>query len=277
MSHENFSINLRIVCDQQISVAHICRKMEMNRQQFNKYLSGQIYPSKHNLNIICQYFQLSEEQFNLKSSEFPQIIPKSFQSESNPEKSELEKIIDSMPSQSKDLSRYEGYYYSHFHSLGFPGYIIRSLIHIYQYENKFYSTSIEHLWDKENGDTHRNRFKYKGAVFYLGDRIFITEVETLTNNVIHHTILCPSYRNIVDSLSGISMGVGSRNSHMPAATRVEFLYLGKQINIREVLGGCGLFKLNTKLVDSNIIARINNEINDPEYMLRAYDTYYSIS
>ena len=68
------------------------------------------------------------------------------------------------------------------------------------------------------------------------------------------------------------MGVGSRNSHMPAATRVEFLYLGKQINIREVLGGCGLFKLNTKLVDSNILARINNEINDPEYMLRAYDT-----
>ena len=45
-----------------------------------------------------------------------------------------------------------------------------------------------------------------------------------------------------------------------------------------MLGGCGLFKLNTKLVDSKIIARINNEINDPEYMLRAaYDTYYSIS
>ena len=46
MSQENFSINLRIICDQQISVAHICRKMEINRQQFNKYLSGQIYPSK---------------------------------------------------------------------------------------------------------------------------------------------------------------------------------------------------------------------------------------
>ena len=83
---------------------------------------------------------------------------------------------------------------------------------------------------------------------------FITELETLTNNVIHHTILYPSYKNIVDSLSGISMGVGSRNSHMPAATRVEYVYLGKQINIREVLGNCGLFKLNTKLVDSNIIA-----------------------
>ena len=272
MPHENFSINLRIVCDEQISVAHVCRKMEINRQQFNKYLSGQIYPSKFNLNKICQYFQLSEEEFNLKSSEFRQIAPKSLQSESNLEKIELNNIIDSISSHSKDLSRYEGYYYSYFHSPEFPGYINRSLIHIYQYENMFYSTSIEHLWDKENGDTHRNRFKYKGAVFYLGDRIFITEVETLTHNVIHHTILCPSYMNIVDSLSGVSMGVSSRTSHVPAAMRIEFKYLGKQINIREVLRNCGLFKLNTKLIDSNIIARINNEINDQEYMLRAYDT-----
>ena len=68
------------------------------------------------------------------------------------------------------------------------------------------------------------------------------------------------------------MGVGSRSSHMPAATRVEFLYLGKQINIREALGNCGLFKLNTKLIDSNIMARIKNEINDSENILRAYDT-----
>ena len=272
MPHENFSINLRIVCDEQISVAHVCRKMEINRQQFNKYLSGQIYPSKHNLNRICQYFQLSEEEFNLKSSEFRQIAPKSLQSESNLEKIELNNIIDSISSHSKDLSRYEGYYYSYFHSPEFPGYINRSLIHIYQYENMFYSTSIEHLWDKENGDTHRNRFKYNGTVFYLGDRIFITEVEILTHNVIHHTILCPSYMNIVDSLSGVSMGVSSRTSHVPAAMRIEFKYLGKQINIREVLRNCGLFKLNTKLIDSNIIARINNEINDQEYMLRAYDT-----
>ena len=272
MANKNFSTNLRTVCNEKISVAHVCRKMEINRQQFNKYLSGQIYHSKYNLNKICQYFQFSEEEFNLESDQFAQITPKNLQSESHSERSELENIIDSIPSDNKSLSRYEGYYFNYFLSSGFPGYLIRSLIHIYQYKNKFYSTSIEHLWDKENGDTQRNRFKYKGAVFYLADRIFITELETLTNNVIHHTILCPSYRNIIDSLSGISMGVGSRNSHMPAATRVEYVYLGKQINIRETLGNCGLFKLNTKLVDSNIIARINNEIIDSEFMLRAYDT-----
>ncbi len=42
-------------------------------------------------------------------------------------------------------------------------------------------------------------------------------------------------RIFVDSLSGISIGVGRRSSHL-AAGRVEFLYLGRQINIREALG-----------------------------------------
>ena len=142
MSHENFSINLRTLSNNQISVAHICRKMEINRQQFNKYLSGQIYPSKYNLNKICQYFQFSEEELNLKPSEFGLIASKSPQLESNPGKIKLNNTIDSISSLSNDLSRYEGYYYSHFHSPEYPGYINRSLIHIYQYDNNFYSTSI---------------------------------------------------------------------------------------------------------------------------------------
>ena len=94
MLNENFYKNLRIVCDQQISVAHVCRKMEINRQQFNKYLSGQIYPSKHNLNKICKYFQFSAEELNLESGQFAQITPKNLQSEPHSERSELENIID---------------------------------------------------------------------------------------------------------------------------------------------------------------------------------------
>ncbi len=106
---------------------------------------------------------------------------------------------------------------------------------------------------------------------YLGDRIFITEVEMLTRNVICHTILFPSYRNVVDRLSGISTGVGSINSHMPKATRVEFKFLGKQIDIREALNGCGLFDLDSDSIDSGIRERIDNELTEQEYMLTARD------
>ena len=106
---------------------------------------------------------------------------------------------------------------------------------------------------------------------YLGDRIFITEVEMLTKSAVCHTILFPSYRNVVDTLSGITTGVGSINSHMPKATRVEYQFLGKHVDIRETLRGCGIFDLDSEMIDSDIRMRINNDMTDQEYMLTARD------
>ena len=93
----------------------------------------------------------------------------------------------------------------------------------------------------------------------------------LTKSAVCHTILFPSYRNIIDTLSGITTGVGSINSHMPKATRVEYQFLGKQVEIKETLRGCGLFNLDSELIDSDIRERINNEMTDQEYMLIARD------
>ena len=271
MPNQNFAVNLRLICGQYRSVAHVCRSMEMNRQQFNKYLSGKIYPSRHNLSRVCRFFKLSEEQLNLEPEAFGRVVEESFQREVDPASSEIEKVIETLPGSTEALARYEGYYYSHFHALGFPGHLVRSLVHIYRYKDRFYSNNIEHLWDKEKSGPHRNRFKYKGVVLYLGDRIFITEVETLTKTAVCHTILFPSYRNIVETLSGITTGVGSINSHMPKATRVEYQFLGKQVDRREALRGCGIFDLESNQIDSNIRERINNEMTDQEFMLTARD------
>jgi transcriptional regulator with XRE-family HTH domain len=271
MLHQYFAANLRVVCDQHRSVAQVCRSLEMNRQQFNKYLSGQIYPSKHNLARICKFFKFSEDQMNIPSAEFEQVVFESSDLEVDIASSEIEKLIETLPDSNDVLSRYEGYYYSHFHALGFPGYLVRSMVCIYRHKNRYYSRNSEHLWDKEKNDSHRHRFKYKGVVLYLGDRIFIIEVEMLTKNAICQTILFPSYRNVVDTLSGITTGVGSVNSHMPKATRVEWEFLGKQVDVKETLRGCGLFSLDSELIDVEIRQRIDNELTDQKYMLTARD------
>ncbi len=271
MSNQNFAKNLRTICNRYRSVAHVCRSLEMNRQQFNKYLSGKIYPAKYNLNRICQFFNLSEEQINLSPDAFQLAVADDVQHDVAPARSEIEKVINMLPEFNEVLARYEGYYYSHFHALGFPGYLVRSLVYIFSHKGRFYSNNTEHLWDKGKCDSQRNRFKYKGVVSYLGDRIFITEVEMLTKTTICHTILIPSYRNIVGALSGITTGVGSINSHMPKATRVEYQFLGKQVDLRKALRGCGLFKLESNQIDINIRERIDNEITDHEYMLTARD------
>lgn len=271
MPKPNFAPNLRAICDLQQSVAHVCRSMEINRQQFNKYLNGQIYPSKFNLARICKYFKLSEVQFTLPCADFNRLLDASTQSKEFGGDSIIGRVIESLPSSIEMLSRYQGFYYSYFHALGFPGCLLRSLVQIYRYEDRFYTRNIEHLWNKEKGEASHHRFKYRGIALYLADRIFITEYEMLAKNNICHTILFPSYRNAIDTLSGISTGVGSLNTHMPKSTRVVFKYLGKKINVREALKNCGLYDLDSESINDDIKQSINNEISADEYVLTARD------
>ncbi len=271
MPNSNFAKNLRTICNHHRSVADVCRSLQMNRQQFNKYLSGQVYPSRHNLERICSFFKLNEDQLALEESDFDRLATSKFRQNETPGDSIIERTINSLPSDIETLSRYEGFYHGYFHALGFPGYIIRSLLHLYRDGDRFFTKNIEHLWQKGSPKNHHRRFKYRGMAFHLADRIFITEYETLTRHAICHTILFPSYRNSIDTLSGITTGVGSLNSHMPKSTRVEYEYLGKQVDLREVLGRCGLYDVESGEIDADIRERVNNKIMSHEFMLTALD------
>ena len=270
MSKANFAKNLRISCDQQRSVAHVCRLLEINRQQFNKYLSGQVFPSNHNLASICEFFDISKEAFLLSKKDFQHVLDDQQRGAGQVNKSHVSRVIESLPNNTDAMSRYEGFYNTYFHSLGFPGYICRALIHIYREGDRFYTKNIEHLWDKAQPDAIPNRFKYEGTVYYLSDRIFITEFETLTKKEICHTILVPSYRNRV-AMSGVTLGVASLNSHLPKACLVEYRYLGKTIDIREALRNCGLFSVDSDVIDEGIKGKIKNQILSHQYMLTAND------
>lgn len=57
-----FSQELRRQCSRRGSIAQLCKSTGINRQQFNKYLSGRILPSVRNLRKICGYLGVTEAQ-----------------------------------------------------------------------------------------------------------------------------------------------------------------------------------------------------------------------
>jgi transcriptional regulator with XRE-family HTH domain len=59
--HRNFAMNLLALVNRKSSIAAVCRELEMNRQQFNKYLSGNALPSPPTLDRICRYFKVDPE------------------------------------------------------------------------------------------------------------------------------------------------------------------------------------------------------------------------
>jgi transcriptional regulator with XRE-family HTH domain len=57
---EVFAANLRGLIAQKDSIAHVCRELTINRQQFNRYISGETLPSDDNIAKIAAYFKISE-------------------------------------------------------------------------------------------------------------------------------------------------------------------------------------------------------------------------
>lgn len=53
-----FGDNLRVLCARRPSIASVARDLDINKVQFNRYLTGQSYPKPEVLKQICRYFEV---------------------------------------------------------------------------------------------------------------------------------------------------------------------------------------------------------------------------
>lgn len=65
----NMAKNLRRLTSRIGSANYVCRELDINRQQFEKYLKRRSLPSAATLKRICSYFKVSEEELFAASAE----------------------------------------------------------------------------------------------------------------------------------------------------------------------------------------------------------------
>jgi transcriptional regulator with XRE-family HTH domain len=264
----NFARNLELLCSYYSSVSEVCRRLGINRQQFNKYLAGRAMPSRHNLRRICDFFGVEEAEILLPSRRFADII------ELRPQRrrttADHATHIDHLEALRQiggnRLDAYLGYYYRYFYSYGFPGMIVKSLFGLFHKGDIYYSKNLGILSEKPTERRHAVRFKYLGLPLLVNDRIFLLEYESVLRDIVSETILYPAYRRI-DLLLGVQCTLAGRRSREPAAGKVVFEFLGRDIQIRRALRSCGLFRHDGDEVAPAIKARLDNHIADDAFVL----------
>jgi len=100
------------------------------------------------------------------------------------------------------------------------------------------------------------RCRYLGAAFYLQDRLFLIDYESLTGNEISQTILIPSFKSQITRLNGLKSGVSSGDRRTPASTRVVWQYLGKAINRVNAYRQVMLYQPDDPRLDADIRQRL---------------------
>ncbi|WP_438463153.1 helix-turn-helix domain-containing protein [Marinomonas sp. PE14-40] len=266
MNKQNFADNLRLLCNYKKSISEVCRELEINRQQFNKYLSAKTTPSGNNLRRICDYFGLEEHEIYLPHEEFEEIIrvrPVHELNLASMNRPELHIIDQLMTSSTMDLSKYEGSYHIYYYSTSFPTQILKGYGMIFKEDGRYFIKWIERLSQKDKSSHNDFIYKIKGMVTGLGNRIFISGYEELLQNEMIHVTLFPTYKNKVSLLSGLMLGVSGTDAREPVSQRVILSYLGKNCNHKDALKACGIFEEDSGEIEEQIRKHISNDL-DPE-------------
>ncbi len=256
---DDFSRNLRHACSYFPSIALVCRKLGVNRPQFNKYLSGASHPSAHTLQRICDFFGVEPHEMVLPHARFAQLLSvRPVRASAAPPGREYIAHLDRLQRQSRGaLDKYLGFYFEYYYSMAFPGNVLRSLFYLYPYEDGVYYRRIERLTflgRRASG----YRCRYLGIGLHLNERIFLLDYEALTGNELTETILFPTYKSRVSYLTGIKIGVSAADRREPACARVVLESLGHAIDVRSALRLCGLLRPDSESLPAEVAQRIDN-------------------
>ena len=263
----DFPQNLKLLCSYYKSIAEVCRRLQINRPQFNRYLYSRSRPSANTLRRFCDFFGVEEFEIMLPHDQFKRLIqvrPQQSQEhyQISPMQAHMDKLLEFSGS---DLDKYLGCYFEYYYSFACPGKIIRTLIVMEMQDGKVFYQRAERLQERSDEKVSHN--KYFGLVM-LTDRLFMVDYESVNRNELTQTILFPSYKSHITRLSGLKMGVSDNIERMPCAARVVYEYLGQSVDMRKALQMCGLYDRDDKRIEASLKAAIDNSVADHEWHLR---------
>ncbi|MGF0538639.1 helix-turn-helix domain-containing protein [Agrobacterium sp. ES01] len=235
----HFVENLKAACATQRSISHICREIGLNRQQFNRYTSGETRPSAHNLARIASFFDLSAADFSLAPAAFANRLHK-------PERggSEGSDLFKGFPGDLAALRRHAGYYQTYHLSPSWPDMVVCSCSRLYEAGGLMHVTSIERIRDADNSIEQHS--KYAGLASFSRNRIFIYERARGRSAMLSQTILLPFELHQKVYLRGTTMGVSWRKENLPYASRMIWRHVGAEPDLRQLLSRCGVVPFSSR-------------------------------
>lgn len=266
---EDYSANLQFCCDHYRSVSELCRKLGINRQQFNRYLSGETLPSRFNHKKMSDFFGLEDEELFIPHRRFVSSFGRKKSETLFPEDlRNFSYIMRNMAGASvKFLEDYRGYYFRYFISFNGDGRIKRELVHWRLSEGTMVSTTKQRFYGSRSGaQANLQLVTYRGVVGSVGDRIFTIGADRFDGRDVGMSMLNPSIHKLY-RLEGIMMGIAPTASRRITAGRVVLEFLGRNIDRRKALQAVGILPFDDASVSEDIRASICNEISEEEYLL----------
>lgn len=270
MAMPDFAVNLRLLCSYGRSVSDICRRADINRHQFERYLAGRAAPSLHTLRRICDFFGLEDHEILLDRRAFAELV------RIRPPRLERsrDRIAEFMGALTGDLDltvarRYVGFYHAYFQPDRTIPELQRCLVWVTLADRCLVSRTVERYPKGRAGLP--STVKYRGIMLPLGGKLILMERQINDSESVFVTILDGTGYGELTFLSGIVMGIAPDIPRTTYSLRTVWHYLGTEVRIRQRLAECGQLPIDSPEVSDYLRHCIVNELGpgDTAFMPRA--------
>lgn len=231
----DFGANLRFLCAERGSIASTCRELQINQQQFSKYLSGRSRPSSANLRKISKFFNILDSDLLQHHDQFT-IWYRANATPDLPGRRN-DPLLDAFPGDARAIRAFLGAYQVFYLSPATPGRIIVAAAFLDQVAGVVYSRSLESPFLPQSG--RRQWTRSNGKATYLSDRLFVVECERSRAGSLTSTILVPPHRYRDDLIFGEMMFLASYPRRQPTASRTAWKRVPASRSAKELLRSCG--------------------------------------
>jgi hypothetical protein len=258
----NFSANLKLLCENNGAISTICRSININRQQFNKYLSGLHLPSPQNQRMIANYFGMSTAMMFSDPSDFRTFVEGNYFHAIEALRNSTRMgdfletaLLEAKASDDALVGAYDRYHFSSIYS----GQVLRSAFHIYRQGNFLQHFYVERFPSYDRPGKTEYVFKYHGFTLPISGRVFTVDFERLQRNELTYGIFAPVQRSSKSFMFGITSGIAATMFRQPFSARVALHYRGTDLKLRDHLRQVGVLEKTDPSIPKEVLHFLEKE------------------
>lgn len=262
-------VNLRHLCSQYPSVADICRRIGINRQQFNKYLAGTSLPSPRNQARICSFFGLEPNDLYLPWHDFAALTTL------REEGSLLSAMAQHTNPRSRnhadfaELERYCGVYQTYQYAPYAKSSILVGLCQISRRGEQFLSKYVE-VTEYEAAGRPRTGSAMYGLVTLEGGFVYVLDRRTGECPSYSLTVLFPNRGPKMRLITGMTLSISQHLGGSPYAANIVYEKLTGKRQVLAAARRMRLYDRSTPVVSDEIKLIIDNRIREGQQVLSHY-------
>lgn len=262
MDSPSLPANLRLAASHVPSVSRLCREIGLNRQQMNKYLSGQNRPSPYNLRRIATYLGVAAEELTLPPERFAALWRERAAGAPGAGAAPVPAALrHAFLRPEPSVERLLGVYHAYINSGSWPGHVLRYVVALKR-EGPWVTTRSIGRYVEPHGAV-RYLMKCSGVATMQSGMLSIVEASTLGAPGVAASLIEPSYRVDVGLMAGVCVDTPFRVPRQPYAARLVLKFLGRAPDLRRAIAQSAILKPQSPEIDRRIRRLLAEPIEQP--------------